>query len=79
MVEATLRAVDAGVAFTRGARARGKATRAEPVAALYEQGRVHHVGAFAALEDQMCGFTADFDRAARAAIRRTGSTRWSGR
>ncbi len=34
------------------------------MAALYEQGRVHHVGAFPALEDQMCGFAADFDRAA---------------
>ncbi len=33
---------------------RGKRTRAEPVAALYEQGRVHHVGYFGALEDQMC-------------------------
>lgn len=32
---------------------RGKATRAEPVSALYEQGRVHHVGTFTALEDQM--------------------------
>jgi len=33
---------------------RGKLTRAEPVAALYEQGRVHHVGTFAKLEDEMC-------------------------
>ncbi len=33
---------------------RGKRVRAEPVAALYEQGRVHHVGAFAELEDQQC-------------------------
>jgi len=33
---------------------RGKAIRAEPIAALYEQGRVHHVGAFAVLEDQLC-------------------------
>ncbi len=33
---------------------RGKATRAEPVSSLYEQGRVSHVGAFPALEDQMC-------------------------
>lgn len=33
---------------------RGKATRAEPVAAVYEQGRGHHVGAFPALEDEMC-------------------------
>lgn len=32
---------------------RGKAVRAEPIAALYEQGRVHHVGAFADLEEQM--------------------------
>jgi len=37
--------------------------RAEPIAALYEQHRVHHVGAFPALEDQQCGFAADFDRA----------------
>ena len=33
---------------------RGKAIRAEPIAALYEQGRVHHVGFFAVLEDQLC-------------------------
>jgi len=33
---------------------RGKYTRAEPVAALYEQGRIHHVGFFPELEDQMC-------------------------
>jgi phage terminase large subunit-like protein len=32
----------------------GKRTRAEPVPALYEQGRVHHVGAFPTLEDQLC-------------------------
>lgn len=36
---------------------RGKYTRAEPVAALYEQGKVHHVGSFPQLEDQMCSFT----------------------
>ena len=42
---------------------RGKVVRAEPVAALYEQTRIHHVGAFPALEDQMCAFTTDFDRA----------------
>ena len=38
---------------------RGKYIRAEPVAALYEQGRVHHVGRFPALEDQMCTWTPD--------------------
>jgi hypothetical protein len=32
------------------------------VAALYEQRRIHHVGAFATLEDQMCAFAPDFDR-----------------
>jgi len=35
---------------------RGKRTRAEPVAALYEQGKVHHVGAFPELEDQQCNW-----------------------
>jgi phage terminase large subunit-like protein len=39
----------------------GKVARAEPVSALYEQGRVHHVGNFGQLEDQMCNFTIDFD------------------
>ena len=33
---------------------RGKAVRAEPISALYEQGRVHHVGYFSELEEQMC-------------------------
>jgi phage terminase large subunit-like protein len=41
---------------------RGKVIRAEPVAALYEQMRIHHVGAFPSLEDQMCAFAPDFDR-----------------
>ncbi len=36
---------------------RGKMVRAEPVAALYEQGKVVHAGMFAKLEDQLCGFT----------------------
>lgn len=41
---------------------RGKFIRAEPVSSLTEQGRDHHVGSFPQLEDQMCGFTADFNR-----------------
>lgn len=41
---------------------KGKATRAEPVSALYEQKRVSHVGFMALLEDQMCEFTSDFDK-----------------
>ncbi len=57
MVEAIIREVDASVAY-RGVHAtRAKIARAEPVAALYEQGRVSHWGAFEALEDQMCNFT----------------------
>ncbi len=36
---------------------RGKVVRAEPISALYAQGRVHHVGTFPELEDQLCAFT----------------------
>jgi predicted phage terminase large subunit-like protein len=63
MVEATLRVVDPGVPYAAVRAARGKVARAEPVAALYEQGRVHHLGALPQLEDQMCAFTADGDSA----------------
>ena len=62
MVEATLRVVDPSVPFTAVHASRGKVARAEPVAALYEQGRVHHLGALPLLEDQMCCFAHDFDR-----------------
>jgi phage terminase large subunit-like protein len=54
MVEATLRVIDPNLAFVPVYASRGKIVRAEPVAALYEQGRVHHLGAFPQLEDQMC-------------------------
>lgn len=54
MVEATIRQVDARAAYRGVHASRGKVTRAEPVAALYEQGRGHHVGAFGRLEDEMC-------------------------
>lgn len=57
MVEATLRVLDAGISYKGVHASRGKLARAEPVAALYEQGRIHHVGAFPALEDQLCAFT----------------------
>ena len=62
MVAATLRMVDPNVPFTAVHASRGKVTRAEPVSALYEQGRMHHVGTFPQLEDQMANFTSDFDR-----------------
>ena len=56
MAEQTLRTVDRYVPITRVHAKRGKVTRAEPVAALYEQGRVSHVGMFEKLEDQLCNF-----------------------
>ena len=64
MVEATIRMVDPNVSYAKVHASRGKVIRAEPVAALYEQRRIHHVGAFPTLEDQQCAFTTDFDRKA---------------
>ena len=54
MVEAIIRIIDKNVSFKKVHASRGKAVRAEPVSALYEQGRVHHIGFFADLEDQLC-------------------------
>lgn len=56
MVASVLRAVDASLPLSTVHARRGKALRAEPVAALYEQGRVSHCGALARLEDQMCAW-----------------------
>ncbi|WP_338467025.1 terminase family protein [Novosphingobium sp. ZN18A2] len=55
MVESVLRAADAVLPLRLVHASRGKAARAEPVAALYEAGRVRHAGTFPALEDQLCG------------------------
>lgn len=62
MVEAVIRAADRNVPVTLVHATRGKAVRAEPISALYEQGRVHHIGRFDELEDQMSTFSADYDR-----------------
>ncbi len=56
MVGAMLKSVDANLPIAPVRATRGKFLRAEPVAALYEQGRVAHAGLFAKLEDQMCDF-----------------------
>lgn len=56
MVTAVLKTCDAAVPVKTVHASRGKYARAEPVAALDEAGRIHHAGAFGALEDQMCGF-----------------------
>lgn len=54
MVAATLAAVDPDVPVRLVHASRGKQARADPVAALYEHGRVHHVGPFPKLEDELC-------------------------
>lgn len=54
MVEAMVRTVNVSVPYKAVHATRGKAIRAEPISAFYEQGRAHHVGAFPQLEDQMC-------------------------
>lgn len=56
MAEHVLRTVMPAAPIKRVHATRGKVLRAEPVVALYEQGRVHHVGNFFALEDQMCSW-----------------------
>jgi phage terminase large subunit-like protein len=55
MVASVLRAADVSLPVKLVHASHGKAARAEPVAALYEAGRVRHRGAFPALEDEMCG------------------------
>jgi phage terminase large subunit-like protein len=59
MVRAVIREADPAVPVMSVRATRGKYLRAEPVAQLYEQGRVHHAGTFAAMEDEMCDFGLD--------------------
>ena len=54
MIESTIRTVDENVSFKKVIATRGKYTRAEPISAIYEQKRVHHIGFFPELEDQLC-------------------------
>ena len=61
MVMETISALDRSIPIKGVHASKGKYTRAEPVAAWYEQGKVHHVGHLAKLEDQMVEFTIDFD------------------
>ena len=56
MVRAVLAQADPAVPVTTVHATRGKYLRAEPVAMLYEQGRVRHLGAFPELEDELCDF-----------------------
>lgn len=63
MVEAVIRTAAQAMGVTVATKAvhasRGKAVRAEPIAALYEQGRISHVGNFPELEDELCTWTPD--------------------
>lgn len=59
MVRFTVQTADKKIPYSAVKASRGKVVRAEPVSALYEQGKVHHVGDFPDLEDQMCNFTAN--------------------
>ncbi|MFM5954298.1 MAG: DNA-packaging protein [Novosphingobium sp.] len=58
MVASVLRAADVALPLKLVHASKGKVARAEPVAALYEAGRVRHAGQFPALEDQLCGLIA---------------------
>lgn len=59
LVERLLRNIDPNVPYRSVHATRGKLVRAEPIAALYEQRRVHHMGMYPELEAQMCTYTGD--------------------
>jgi len=61
MVEYVIKSLDTSIPFKQIRASRGKYTRAEPVAALHEQKRIHLVGNFPDLEDQLCSWTPDSD------------------
>jgi phage terminase large subunit-like protein len=90
MVRAVIAAINREVPVVTVHARRAKHLRAEPVAQLYEQGRVHHAGSFPALEDDACITQAAFPywktrcatsawTGCRPAARPTASTRWCGR
>lgn len=54
MVEYVIRTIDLNAPYKSVHASRSKSARAEPIAALTEQGRIHHVGIFGQLEDQLC-------------------------
>ena len=56
LIASVMRTVRPNIPFEKVHASRGKIARAEPVAALYEQGKVHHVGGFPQLEDEMCNY-----------------------
>lgn len=77
MVKAVLQQADNTVPIKLVHATRGKAVRAEPVALIYEQGRGHHVGTFAEMEDQMCVMTLDYDRSRQGSPDRLDALVWA--
>ena len=65
MVRSVINEVDASVPVMSVRASRGKWLRAEPVATLYEQGRVRHLPGLATLEDELCGWSAATGEASR--------------
>jgi len=59
LVQTVINNINKNVSYEKVNASRGKIRRAEPVEALYEQKKVHHVGSFPKLEDQMCSYTGD--------------------
>lgn len=59
MVELVIRTIDPTVSYRKVTASRGKRVRAEPIASLYEQGKVFHSRMFEELEDQMCTYVPD--------------------
>ena len=62
MVGLLMQTIDPTITVTKVNATRGKRVRAEPISALYEQNRVHHVGSFPQLEDQMVTWTPDVSK-----------------
>jgi phage terminase large subunit-like protein len=62
MVGHTIRTVRQNIPYSSVRATRGKVIRAEPIASLYERGKIIHYGDLSTLEDQLCVFTIDFDR-----------------
>jgi len=62
MIKTIIKGINSNVIIKEVRATKGKATRAEPISALYEQGKVRHIGTHGKLEDQMCVFTMDFDK-----------------
>lgn len=78
LVESNIRMIDRNVPYKGVHASRGKVIRAEPIAAMAEQNRAHMVGGFGKLEDQMCSFTSDDDRAKDGSPDRVDAYVWAG-